>query len=59
MGDVIGDRRRDRAHGDRFNERGGVLAGLVEDDAARPVRQVDADLFGQRRRGFQLAIADG
>ncbi len=41
--------RRDRTHGNRFHERGGMDRSIFEGDAAGPVRQVDACLFGHRR----------
>ena len=40
---------RDRTHGNRFHERGGMDRSIFEGDAAGPVRQVDACLFGHRR----------
>ena len=40
--------RRDRPHGDRFHERGRMNRRVFERDAAGPVRQVDAGLFGHR-----------
>ena len=52
-GETRGDFRlrcRDRTHGDRFHERGGMNGRVFERDAAGPVRQVDACLFRHRRR---------
>ena len=56
-GDMRRDRGGDRAHRDRFHQRGRVLAGSVEQDAARPIRQIDADLLGERRRLDERLIA--
>ncbi len=42
--------RRDRTHGDRFHKRGGMDRRILERDTTRPVGQVDAGLFGYRRR---------
>ena len=41
-------RRRDRTHGDRFHERRGMDRRVFERDAAGPVWQIDAGLFGHR-----------
>lgn len=44
-----GDRGRDGSHRDRLDQRGGMFAGGVEDDAAWPIREIDPGLFGERR----------
>src|SRR3546814_9564770 len=38
VGHIVGDRRCDRSHRDRFHERGRMLAGRFEHDTAGPVR---------------------
>ena len=53
-----GDRRGDRAHRDRFNQRGRMLAGSVEHDTARPIGQIDTGLLGERRRRLEHLVAD-
>ena len=46
-------RREDRAHRHRFDQRGGMLGGMGNCDAARPVRQVVPDLFVASCRGLK------
>ena len=53
-----GDRRGDRAHRDRFHQRGRMLAGSVEHDTARPIGQIDAGLLGEWRRRLEYLVAD-
>lgn len=56
--DMVRHRHGDRGHGDGFDQCRRVFAGSVEDNAARTIRQVDADLLAERRRLLQLRIGD-
>ena len=56
--DHLRDRRGDRAHRDRFDERGRVIGCPENRDSAGPVRQVMPDLFGDRRWRGEWPIGD-
>ena len=52
-----GDRRSDRSHRDRFHERGRMLRGSRNQNTARTVGQIVAQLLGNRCRRFERGVA--
>ena len=56
--DIGRDRCGDRAHCHRFDERGRMIAGVPECDAARAIGQIDAELVAGGRGQLQRVVGD-